>query len=429
MKSFSGRAETPLSQEAILVDYTERLARHAAGRLAVHIHLSKLKAHNRREHHVRVAANTFETLVKPFEGQIFVLNNSDIVFLCKGATIAELDKAVLRLRYLFNEDPLLQEEDEAQQNFCTWYDMEREFPAFLALARNLLADEKRRRDEDAARRTMHQQIGQPALQPITPDQLAKVESAIVQADLSNVVRRQPVCAIVKDGAPQPVFKEIYVSIADLQRAVMPNINLASNRWLFQYLTAVLDRRVLMLLQRNNDDTALRSHFSLNLNVATLLSPEFLAFDNSLPTGSRGTIVIELQPVDIFADMGGYAFARDYLRDRGYRICIDGLSPMTLQFVDREQLGADLIKIHWSQDIADEVAAERRAKARDLVKRAGPARVILCRCDSDEAIRCGGDMGVSLFQGRYIDALLQQKLRATAQVNSIRDVRAAGQRAP
>src|SRR5579883_1895459 len=149
MKTFAGRVEPPLSQEAILVDYTERLARHTAGRLAAHIHISKLKAHNRREHHVRVAANTFETLVKSFEGQIFVLNNSDIVFICKGATMAELDEA-------------------------------------------------------AARRTMNQQQGQPMLQPITPDQLAKVEAAIAQADLSNVVRRQPVCAIVKDGLPQPV---------------------------------------------------------------------------------------------------------------------------------------------------------------------------------------------------------------------------------
>src|SRR5579883_1422050 len=211
MKTFAGRVEPPLSQEAILVDYTERLARHTAGRLAAHIHISKLKAHNRREHHVRVAANTFETLVKSFEGQIFVLNNSDIVFICKGATMAELDKAVLRLRYLFNEDPLLQTEEDAQQRFCSWYDIERDFPAFLALARNLLVDDKRRRDEDAARRTMNQQQGQPMLQPITPDQLAKVEAAIAQADLSNVVRRQPVCAIVKDGLPQPVFKEIYVS--------------------------------------------------------------------------------------------------------------------------------------------------------------------------------------------------------------------------
>src|SRR3546814_1927605 len=77
----------------------------------------------------------------------------------------------------------------------------------------------------------------------------------------------------------------------LARTVLPDVNLATNRWLFQHLTQTLDRRVLKLLSRA-DDTDLHAAISINLNVETLLSPAFLEFDASLRMGSRGTIVVE-----------------------------------------------------------------------------------------------------------------------------------------
>src|SRR3546814_2172873 len=78
--------DSTTSQEYLLLDYVQRLDRHRQGRRAVHIHLSRLKPQNRREHHIRIAANTFEELVKQFEGHIFSLSNADLVFVCKGAS-------------------------------------------------------------------------------------------------------------------------------------------------------------------------------------------------------------------------------------------------------------------------------------------------------------------------------------------------------
>jgi hypothetical protein len=67
---------------------------------------------------------------------------------------------------------------------------------------------------------------------------------------------------------------------------------------------------------------------------------------------------------------------------------------------------DLLKIIWSPDMADGTPGQRLDPA--LVQRNGEARVILCRCDSDAAIRVGQAAGVSLFQGRHVDALLAAK---------------------
>ncbi len=58
---------------------------------------------------------------------------------------------------------------------------------------------------------------------------------------------------------------------------MPETDIHANPWLFQNLTRSLDQRMMAHLTKNDDDT-LRESFSVNLNISTLLSPEFLAFD-------------------------------------------------------------------------------------------------------------------------------------------------------
>jgi hypothetical protein len=390
------------SIESLLLDYARRLARHPGGRRAIVIHLSRLRPDNRRAHHIRIAANTFEALVKQFDGQIFLLQNADIVFVCKDASIAVIDDAIMRLRYLFGDDPLAAELDEsAPDRFATWCDLERDYQAFLALAEEMYEQAVKRKKRIAAIAG-----GGPREErkPMDPAALAELVNTIQRADLSNVMRRQSICAIMGEEAPKPVFREVYISIAELRDTIMPKRDIASDPWLFQHLTQHLDRRVLAML-RKLDDQALAHSYSLNLNISTLLSQEFHQFDQSLRTGARGSIVIELQKVDIFADLGAYIFARDFLRERGYRVCLDGVSAVTLGFIDRERLGLDLIKMFWTPDMADPLRSERTTGFREAIDRAGRSRIILARCDSEDAVAFGRAVGLRLFQGRHIDWLL------------------------
>jgi hypothetical protein len=391
------------SQEALLLDYVQRLDRHRAGRRAVHVHLSKLRPYNRRDQHVRIARNTFENFVRTHEGQIFSLANIDIVFICKGASQAELDAAVLKLRYLFSEDPLAHGDDPNGDKFCTWYDIERDYDSLLGAAERIAGEEERRRNEPPPGATQPQAPA-PVLGPLEPEQLARVKQTLARADLSNVIRRQAICAVLPGAPPTPVFNELFVSIADLQRVVAPQTNLASNRWLFQHLTETLDKRMLATLPKL-DDSSIAARFSINMNVATLLSQEFLNFDANLKSSARGTLVVELQIVDVLADTGAYLFARDFVRERGYRLCLDGLTHLSAPIVDREKLGLDLVKILWSGDMTDSAMERRLAEIKEWVGRTGEARVILCRCDNADAVRVGHSLGMSLFQGRHIDTLL------------------------
>jgi hypothetical protein len=412
------------SQEHQLFEFAQRLAKFRTGRRAVHIHLSQLRPYNRRGHHIRIATNTFEFRVKQMDGQIFALSNTDLIFICKGADIVAIDEAVMRLRHLFNDDPLTQDVDENQESrFCSWYDLERQYDEFLAIAQALYDEDQKR----AKRLAAISGPGQPAeLPPLSPNRLGELVDAISRADLSNMMRRQAVCAIVPDLPPQPIFRELYISIDELRAIVMPGYNIASDRWLFQHLTQTLDLRMLQLLMKN-DDAAIARGFSVNLNIATLLSDRFLAFDASLKSATRGTVVFELQMVDIFSDLGTYLFARDFVKERGYRICLDGVTDLTLPFVDRERLGLDLVKIVWNPDMMGSGREARRDEFRKVIAGFGRARTIMCRCDSEEAVTVGQALGINLFQGRHIDRLLGIGAPNVGELQKLRAAAASGRR--
>jgi hypothetical protein len=126
------------SQEYLLLDYLQRLGRSVDGRMAVHIHLSRLRPQNRKEHHIRIAATTFESMTHLHEGQVFTLGSSDLVFICKDASIEDIDATVLKVRHLFNEDPLtFGEEEEDLARFCTWYNVETQHEELLELIKQM----------------------------------------------------------------------------------------------------------------------------------------------------------------------------------------------------------------------------------------------------------------------------------------------------
>ncbi len=392
------------NQEYALLDHAVRLERNLAGRLALHIHLSRLSGQNRREQQLETALTHFEEMVSGFEGQLYRTAAGDIVYICDDSRIDALDATVLRLRQMFSDDPVTRRsDDDPESGFCTWYILERDYPQFVALTRRLFEIGEAHRQE--SQKLLDATAG-PELtggRALTPVQLDQLEQALATADLSAIVRNQPICAVTPDDAPEVVFHEMFVSIDELGRTLLPGVTLASDPWLFQRLTRTLDSRVLRQVAR--DHTKTESAFSLNLNVSTVLSPEFRRFEQALGAGARGRLIIEFQHIDIFSDMAAYLFAREYLRELGFRVCLDGLNHMTLPYVDREQLGVDLLKMQCSDDLMSGMSKDAIAALEKAVRGTGVARIIMCRCESQTALQIGYNMGISLFQGRYIDSLL------------------------
>jgi EAL domain-containing protein (putative c-di-GMP-specific phosphodiesterase class I) len=389
------------SVEQLLFDYVDRLKRSPDGRRAVVMHLSRLRPDNRGTHQIRIACNTFEALVKQFDGQIFVLQQGDIVFICKVDSVMAVDAAVTKVRYLFGDDPVAAQIEDGGDGFATWYAIDDKTGAFYEFVESV------RREEEKRRKRLTTLTGTSVVnerQPMDASALSELITTIARADLSNLLRRQSVCTIAFGEMPKPLFRELYVSISDLRDSIMPKRDIASDRWLFKYLTQTLDKRVMAML-RKVDDSDLSHSFSLNLNIATLLSPEFQAFDSGLRAGARGSIVIEIEKVDIFSDIGAYIFARDFVRERGYRVCLDGVTRLTLPYVERSRLGLDLVKLFWSADMIEPGDSERQRDFIAAIDRVGKARIILARCDTEQAIAFGQQTGIKLFQGRFVEKML------------------------
>jgi len=397
-------------QEGLLLDYAERLEKYRRDRYAVHLHLSRLQPQNRREPQVQAAVQVFEPLVENNRAQVFSLHSGDVIAVFPGRVRDEIEADLIRIRFLFTDDPLLDEEGGRGDSLVTWYEMMRDYPAFLALAQRFFSasrEERAARVEAAPAPVMHV-FGRPKprrLAPLSAGMLGRLEEALARTDLANLVRHQAVCAVVGRSTPQPMYSEIYVSISDLREIFVPDVDIVSDPWLFQHLSETLDRRVLSLVNAGRDNT-LAGGYSININVKTILSQAFLDFDDGIAGGQRGSIVLEIQLYDVFADVGAYLFARDFARERGYRICIDGVTAATLCLIDRARLSADLVKLVWS----DEVTAARAAgEAHPLVRavaRAGRKRMILSRIETPEAMRTGQDLGISMFQGHAIDRMLK-----------------------
>lgn len=395
MTLIPNEAKTPPA-EAQLLNHVQHLSDARSGQRAVLFHLSRLQRHNRRDTHLQIAANMLEDIVLRFSGRLFVLATGDIVLICKSARRKTLEGAVALIRYLFNDDPLAQHDDTGGE-FCTLYDLETDYDRFLGVIRRLKEAQERRLAGDLPRR------GEPPSRPrrpLDPEHLGEVLGIIARADLSNVMRRQAVWSLPPGAPPQRLFEELFVSIDELGQALAPDYQLGNDRWLFQYLTQALDRRVLS--QLIHDYPSLSRGLSINVNVATLLSPEFAAFEEYLPMRARGKIVLELQLADIWSDVGAYLFAENVVKQHGYRLALDGVRRRALPLIDAGRLGVDYLKLIW-EDALLALDAEELQEFRQAVE-ATPARIILMRCDRAEALSFGHAAGISLFQGWYLDRL-------------------------
>jgi EAL domain-containing protein (putative c-di-GMP-specific phosphodiesterase class I) len=375
------------------------------------LHLSRLAPDNRDGQSLREAETAFDELTRMRSARLYRLRNSDMMILYEPTQVDLVEKCLMKLLRLWSADPLLVKfkADPRKNKLSSWYHLAEDFPKVIGFA------EKQVGNEQAVGKTLPELVAEHEVArastergvPMTPLGLGRAEEALARVDLSSFTRRQPVCAFVEDGKPESVFTEVFVSIADLRETLMPGTNFAANPWLFQRMTQTLDRRVMSQMSRKEDKSLMRDGFSVNLNVATLLSEEFLTFDDNFAP-SASDIVLEVRLEDVFADLSAFTFARDFVHERGYRICIDGVSYRTYAYADTNRLGVAYSKLMWSPEIAAIMGTDRSQAFKDLIRERRRGRTILSRCDNDSAVRIGGQLGITLFQGRHLDTLLREK---------------------
>ncbi len=406
-----------IKKDTIIWDYLRKIEKDQDDYRALYLATGKLQNQNMRAVQRQSLIETFEQVIKKSGGEIFALPNDDTVVFYNKNSKEEILACLVKLRFILHDDPLIRDNPDMEKSgFATFYDISNGAGRFRDVIRTATEQaSKTQKNNENSLQQDNQSIGSVFVnngvrklrRELTPYMLGKLQKVLSMADFSSLIRRQSVCAVIGKSAPQMLFDEVYVSIPDLRDTLLPDVDLTANPWLFQYLTETLDKRVLANISKH-DDGSLINNFSLNLNVSSILSDEFLQFDEDINASMRSTIVLELQLADIFSDIKAFILAKTFAQYRGYKVCIDGITVDKLKYIDREQLGADLVKIIWHPSFMDVVNEDKHFT--DYVNKAERAKLIICRVDDPQAVEVGNSLGINLYQGRYIQRLLSSQGR-------------------
>jgi hypothetical protein len=380
--------------------HLKSIAEHPGGYRAAHLHVSPLPAAKKsRDNLSRAIRLLAEVKSKYKDGEIFLMKNLDIVFLSKEIAkpvLAAVCDAVQQV-FLGQLAPNFTNVHGGENEFFTLFDLSRDFEQVHGWAEEAAG---------VARATKPGDQGE-AKGMIDVAVLARIKEDIHKIDISPMLFNQPVYFIGEEHRTSVLFHEVYMSIPILEDKFCPGQSLTLRKGLFTDLTEELDIVVLRILADPMERNA-RRRMSINVNISTLASPTFVKFDAELPPDARQGVVLEINKTDVFENMRLYRELVPFLKERGYRILLDGLSFYNVAAIDFDGIDCDFAKIFWSgeagtlsDDVADRIYLKIRARE--------TPRFVLGRCDTAESIRFARSAKIHLVQGRLVDHMVKKNI--------------------
>ena len=285
-----------IRRDVLVFEHLKKIEKEGGSFEALYLSIHSLQNQNLKAVNRQALQDTFAALSPEAKAKTFMLHNDDLIVVFDQACHDEILSCLVKIRFMFHDDPLLKEADDLQQaGVARIFTLPAEKNDLRALIREAM---------QAPQTVNETEVKMPRIVPVsifntsskrakrnlTPEMLAKVQKILSVADFSSFIRRQSICAIIGKSAPQRVFEEVYVSIPDLREMLLPDVDLTSNPWLFLSLSETLDKRVLETISRH-DDGSLIGNFSVNINVSTILSDDFLAFDDNINVSMRSSWLI------------------------------------------------------------------------------------------------------------------------------------------
>lgn len=393
-----------------LDEYIDEIEETAEYYGAVQIFFSGINQNNFSAPQLEIITQSLGSLLSSRRGRIFNMNNKDVIIIFSKKMSGDIESFLIKLIFTFSKDPLI--EKYGKEKFIKRYDLalETDFDRIYDIAhdenygKKLLINEKLGENSVKAKKTIDN-LTENKTQFLSLKEVAQIQNNLSSADFSNMIRRRPVCIIFDNSAPQILFEEILVSIEDLKNILFPAIPFNFEINLFHYLTETIDKRLMLSINRH-DDGFLTKNFGFHLNVKTILSDDFLKFDSNILSSLKPTIVIELNLSDIFSEIGSYIMARNFLYEQGYKICLNTIKESDLPLINISELGIDFVKIRCSETTLDKSKLEI---LKSNINKIGKEKVIMSYIESSAELSFAQELGLNLFQGKYIHNLLNESL--------------------
>jgi hypothetical protein len=388
-----------------LADIAARVLRHPTDKVALVLHLSRLAPPAPHAHHLRVAQALMQDCAQRFNGQVLTLPIQDMLLVAtmpaaptEGELAASPEQLRQTLLRLFAAD--LPESGD----LTSFWRLDEDARGF----RNFLAAAAAAATQGPARTTPA-----PAGLPASPRSLLALEDRAAQAPVGDMILQQT-CVVLDpdrklplDQRLKPALRELRVSLR-LLNLQPPADEALADPYLRQHFDARLDLQLLHVLQedvrlqgrlcRSARGGGLPVHVALGLEA--MLTPGFLrltrlAREAGVPFGIKLALMPAILGIDLLAQ------ARKVLEAAGFALVIGPVDAAQLAIAAPDRLEADIVRLAWSPHLADLVADTQSSVARNFA-RIAPSRIILQDVESDQAVIWGQAMGISRFQGRYLD---------------------------
>lgn len=251
-------------------------------------------------------------------------------------------------------------------------------------------------DGPAMRRLQEEDIGMVlgVNEQLGPEQFAKV-----------FVRNQKIALIQPGEPPRQVMHEFFVGMDMLKKHVFKRVELRGSGNLFNQLTLTLDRLLIGAYGSLNPDGA---KCSINLNVESVFTKSFQDFMGDEDYSVFSNLVFEFRQDNILQHFDEFVVAAELIRSRGGTIAVDAIFPETVGVVNLPRLSANMAKIFWRTGA--ETVLPRHREEIAAVQAAGTI-IVLARLDDELGLEVAHDLGITLFQGFFVDDLLSAQAKA------------------
>jgi len=419
-------------------DGTTQANKVEAGRVAVVVHLSRLRPPAPRPHHRRIARALLQDTADRHDGQLFALGNGDLVLVCRHGDGVAADSRAMRVLSLKRTSVaapamlpsvmgrLLRADCGHGAELVSLWPLATELELLLAYARARLAEAGLPPLGDFDANVQEDLAAQTARARALVEALVGVPGSAL---LEGLLRRQTAIVLTEGGGPpgrqlQPLFREVTFSFAALEAqvdgAAMGGTGLASGERvagdpnLSGYLAGRVDELVLNLLNREfgrggrldvacGHEGAGQPVTHVTLTPSSVMSPGFSRLAK-ICAESGVRIGVHFSLLDAVADHALFDRARGVLATFGCALVLDGVSHLAVLMSRPWLLRPDLLKLRWSPDLAELDRADQLGIA-TAIGELGPQRVVLYRAETEVALRWGLAQDIRRFQGRHVDTML------------------------
>ena len=378
-------------QETLLVDTLERMRRNPEGRKVVHLRPSQLLPPNRTSVRIKIVTRMFRTLESGRQVQIFSLTNDDVAMIVGAGAQRDVNNIILRIRKLFEGDPLTLDDDGGNDRLVSWYDLTLDAAMAIHAAQQLRQD---------AHHVQPRAVAAP-FPTITPAALDEIHKKLAFLNVVPFIRDQVALRVdIQTNDASIEFYEFFLSIGDVQRSIAPHWNLFGDKSLFQDLSRTMDQRMIEIVLRAPQARGAPA-ISLNLNLETIFTLAFQTFLERVEQPQK--VIVEVRAMDVLTNFSLYLDAQSVLASMGHALLIDGLSTSALAMLDVALMKPDYAKIVWAPELLDMMDPATNQSAAFIMQNIGAEKVILSRCNSANALSWGIKTGIRVFQGHFLDA--------------------------